>query len=152
MSVNWCMDGHSDIFCEALRLCCHTCMHPSTEFGVMRTQICDDVCRVAWNRENLCSGRSGACKANNRSAVRHSSVTKWNVRCGGYGRSDAEFNSDDGRNREHGLGLVIGSGRSMWVDARRLMSRNKGAIWKMRKPFRSRMRVVSRRRGSHFED
>ncbi len=71
--------GRSDILWEALGLCCHTCLHPSTEFCVMRTQIHDDVCGVAWNCGNLCGGSSGACKANDWSAVHHSSVTNWNV-------------------------------------------------------------------------
>ncbi len=51
------------------------------------------------------------------------SVTNWNVQCVGYGRSDSEFNSNDGR--EHRLGLVIGPGQSMRMDARRLMSKTR---------------------------
>ncbi len=128
LSVNWCMDECSDIFCEALRLCCHAYMHPSMEFGVMRTQI-HDVCGVAWNHGNLCGGRSSACKAD-RSTVRQRSVTKWNAwYC---------------RDCEHRLGLMIG----LWlvqVNTGRLVSRNEVTIWRVKKPFVLGTMVSSRR-------
>ncbi len=45
------------------------------------------------------------------------------------------LNSDDGSNCDHGLGQGIGPKQLMQVDARKLTSKNEGAIRRMRKSF-----------------
>ncbi len=61
VEASWstCIGERSDVFCEALGLYRHACVHPSMEFGVMRTQI-HDVCGVARYHGNVCGGRYGA--------------------------------------------------------------------------------------------
>ncbi len=139
---------------EGLRPCCHAFVHPSMEFSVprcseenrvqMKMQIHYDILVVAWNRRDWHGGHSSACcgKAD-QSTIHCRSVTSWNVRCSGCDMAWSDSDSDDGGDCEHGLGQVIGPGQPMQVDAGRLMSRNEGAIWKMRKPFRLRMRFPS---------